>query len=388
MKYDFDEIIDRRGTDSVKWDLVECDLPMWVADMDFKAPPEVINALKNRIEHGVFGYTFVPDAWYESYINWWRDVHDFKMEKDWLLFSETILAAISSVIANMTLPGEKVILQTPEYNHFFYSINNNNRKVIENPLVFENGAYKMDFEDLESKMADPDARMLIISNPHNPTGNVWSKDDLIKIGDMAKKHNVIVVSDEIHCDIIRPGMGYVPFASASENCRKMSISCISPTKAFNIAGIKTAAVLVPDDALRKKTQAAIEAAEAGGPNTLSCTAAMTAYNEGKEWLRQMNEYVFDNRDLAEQYIKEEIPQLSVIKSDSTYLMWIDISRISDKSSEFTSCMRKDTGLFVSPGNLYGERDGRFIRMNIACPRKLLIKGLELLKRKADEIVNK
>ncbi|MBO7402983.1 MAG: pyridoxal phosphate-dependent aminotransferase [Lachnospiraceae bacterium] len=384
-KYDFDTVADRRNTDSIKWDVAENELPMWVADMDFKTAPEITEALKKRVEHGVFGYTDVNDEWYDAYINWWKNRHGFVIEKEWLMFCTGVIPAISSIVRKLTTPNEKVIIQTPVYNIFFNSIINNGCRVWESPLKYENGAYSMDFEDLEEKMADPQASLMILCNPQNPAGKIWSRDDLARVGELAKKYGVTVVSDEIHCDITEPGKLYVPFASVSDTCREVSITCIAPTKAFSIPGVQTAAIFVPDKFLRHKVWRGINTDEVAEPSVFALHAPIAAFNEGGEWLDEAREYLFENRRIAEKFVEEEIPQIRAVKGDATYLVWLDISKLGVESTEFAAFLRKETGLYLSAGSVYGDAGKHFLRMNVACPRVTLEDGLERLRRGVERL---
>lgn len=379
MKYDFDEIVDRRGTGASKWDVGENELPMWVADMDFKTCPAVIEALKNRVEHGVFGYTDVPDKWYEAYMTWWKDRHSFSMEKDWLIFCTGVVPAISSIVRKLTTPNEKVIIQTPVYNIFFNSIFNNGARPLESPLLYEDGMFKMDLLDLEEKMSDPQASLMILCNPQNPSGNIWSREELKKIGELAVKYGVTVISDEIHCDLTDPGYGYIPFASVSEECRRVSITCMAPTKAFNIAGLQTAAVCVPDKFLRHKVWRGLNTDEVAEPNVFACEAAVAAFEKGGDWLDELREYLAENKKIACDFIRNEIPGLNVVVSHATYLIWIDISSWGMDSKRAQKLLREKTGLFLSDGSIYGGNGRNFLRMNLACPRNVLMDGLKRLK---------
>lgn len=382
MKYDFDTVIDRRGTDSVKWNVGKNELPMWVADMDFRVAPEIEKAIKKRMEHGVFGYSEIPDEWYGAYMNWWRERHGFLMKKDGLLFCTGVVPAISSIVRKLTTPNENVVIQTPVYNVFFNSVLNNGCRVLENQLVYDstNCTYSMDLEDLEKKLADPQTTLMILCNPQNPAGKIWKRITLEKVGDLAKKHNVTVISDEIHCDITEPGKSYVPFASVSEVCREISISCIAPTKAFNIAGMKSAAVYAENPVLRHKAWRALNTDEIAEPNSFACIAAVAAFSEGGEWLDAMREYVSENRKRVCEFIKNEIPEISVVKSDATYLLWLDISKTGMESTRFAAEIRERTGLFLTAGSVYGEAGKNFLRMNIACPKATLEDGLNRLKK--------
>jgi len=257
MRYDFDTVINRRNTNSLKWNVKENELPMWVADMDFQTAPEIQAALMRRAEHGVFGYSAVPDEWYEAITGWWNKRHHFVIENQWLMFVTGVVPAISSAVRKLTTPGENVLVQTPVYNIFFNSIINNGRNVLESPLLYDGEQYSIDFADLEEKLESPQTTMMILCNPHNPVGKIWNKETLERIGTLCRKHHVIVLSDEIHCDLTAPGREYIPFASVSQDCRENSVTCIAPTKTFNLAGLQTAAIVVPGEALRNKMHRAI-----------------------------------------------------------------------------------------------------------------------------------
>ena len=275
--YDFGTPVARRGMDSLKWDVAEGELPMWVADMDFQTAPEIRQALMERMAHGVFGYSVVPERWYDAYIQWWKTRHGYTMERDWLIFCTGVVPAISSIVRKLTTPAEKVLIQTPVYNIFFNSILNNGRQVLESPLRYDGEAYGIDFADLEEKLSDPQTTLMILCNPHNPVGKIWDAETLRRIGALCKKYNVVVVSDEIHCDLTDPGTGYVPFASVSEECRENSITCIAPTKAFNMAGLQTAAVSVHNPVLRHKVWRGLNTDEVAEPNAFAVEAAVAAF---------------------------------------------------------------------------------------------------------------
>lgn len=384
-KYDFNAPVERRGTDSIKWDVGEGELPMWVADMDFKTAPEVTEALIKRAEHGVFGYADVDDEWYDAYIGWWRRRHGFEIKKEWIMFCTGVIPALSSIVRKLATPNENVLVQTPVYNHFFTSIANNGCRVSENVLTYKDGEYSIDFDDLEKKLFDPQTSLMMLCNPHNPVGKIWDRETLAKIGELAFKHGVTVISDEIHCDITRPGTDYIPFASVSETCKQISITCIAPTKAFNIAGLQSAAVFVPDPKLRHKVWRGINTDEVGEPNVFARVAPVAAFNEGEEWLDEMREYVWENRAVAERFVKDNVPDISIVPGDATYLLWLDLTKLNISSREAYKIIREKTGLFVTDGAIYGKGGDGFLRMNVACPRAYLDDGLERLKRGIDEI---
>ncbi|MBR5712225.1 MAG: pyridoxal phosphate-dependent aminotransferase [Lachnospiraceae bacterium] len=388
MKYDFDTIIDRRSSDSVKWDVSANELPMWVADMDFQAAPQIREALEKRLAHGVFGYADVSVRWRAAYANWWRDRHGFAMKGECLVYCTGVIPVLSSAVRKFATPNENVLVQTPVYPTFFNSIVNNGCRVLENPLIYENGAYRMDFADLERKMSDPQTSLMILCNPHNPIGKIWSREELAKVGELAKKHHVIVLSDEIHCDITAPGTGYVPFASVSDACREVSISCIAPTKAFNLAGLHTAAAYAEDPVLRHKIWRAVNTDEVGEPNSFAETAAIAAFTEGGEWLDEMRAYVFENRRYVAETLAAELPEVFVVPGEATYLLWIDLTAMGGSSEEIAHFLREKTGLFVSDGRHFADAGAEHIRMNVACPRALcedgvrrLIDGLRLWQKR-------
>lgn len=376
--FDFDKIVDRRESNSYKWDIADGELPMWVADMDFETAPAIKEVLQARVNHGVFGYNIVPDSWKNAYVKWWKERHQFEINPDWLIFSNGVVPTISSVVRKVTTPGENVLMLTPVYNIFYNSILNNGRHVLESPLRYEDGCYSVDFTDLEEKMADPQTSLLLFCNPQNPTGNIWSKEELKRVGDLCKKYSVIALVDEIHCDLTDSGFSYVPYASASEECRQNSIVCMAPTKAFNIAGLQTSAVMVADDVLRHRVNRGLNTDEVAEPNSFAIEASNAAWNEGGQWLDALRQYLMDNKEYVKNYLKEHIPEIKVVSSHATYLMWLDCSAITDDTRQLCEDIRKQTGLYMSYGKQYGGNGNYFIRLNIACPRKLVEDGMNRL----------
>ncbi len=379
MNYNFDEITDRRNTNSLKWSVGENELPMWVADMDFKTAPSVTEALTKRAAHGIFGYAVIPDEWYEAYMSWWKNRYSFKIEKDWLIFATGVVPAISSIVRKLTTPAENVLILTPVYNIFFNSILNNGRNVLECPLSYKNKEYSIDFEDLEKKLSDPQTTMMILCNPHNPIGKIWDKKTLKKIGDLCFEHHVTVISDEIHCDLTETGKSYIPFASVSEKCRMNSITCVAPTKSFNIAGLQTAAVIVPNEVLRHKVWRGLNTDEVAEPNCFAVSAAIAAYKEGGEWLDALRKYIDENRKFVSAFLEMNLPQITLIQSEATYLLWLDCSLLGGDSDQLQQFIRETTGLYLSTGKIYGSGGEHFLRLNIACPRSRLADGLNRLK---------
>lgn len=377
--YNFDEEVNRRNTGSLKWDVEENELPMWVADMDFKTAPEIREALENRVSHGVFGYNVIPEEWYQSYIHWWKKKHHFCIDRDWMIFATGVVPILSSVVRKLTTPGENVLIQTPVYNIFFNSIVNNGRNVLESPLHYEDGVYSIDFNDLEQKLSNPQTTLMILCNPHNPVGKIWDKKTLERIGELCFQHHVVVVSDEIHCDLTAPGKEYIPFASVSDVCRDNSIICVAPTKTFNLAGLQTAAAVVPDPVLRHKVWRALNTDEVAEPNSFAVTAAVTAFEKGEAWLNELKSYLQENKQLADDYLKEELPELSIVSLEATYLLWIDCGNITKTTDVLAEYIRNQPGLYLSAGSEYGEAGKEFLRLNVACTRQNLRDGLIRLK---------
>ena len=380
MHYDFDSKINRRDSYSLKWDVEENELPMWVADMDFQTAPEIRKAIGKRVEHGVFGYTIIPDEWYQAYQDWWERYHGFSLKKEWLVFCTGVVPAISSAVRKLTTPGENVLVQTPVYNTFFNSIVNNGRNVLESPLNYDGKEYFIDFARLEKDLSNPQTTMMILCNPHNPVGKIWDRETLAKIGELCARHNVIVFSDEIHCDLTAPGLEYIPFASVSDTCREISVTALAPTKAFNLAGLQTAAVAVPDPFLRHKMWRALNTDEVAEPNAFAVSAAVAAFTKGRPWLEELREYLQRNKQYVLEYLDRELPQLSVVSTDATYLLWIDCRKLTGTSNEFADHLRKTTGLFLIAGGEYGTGGEGFVRMNIACPMEVVKDGMERLKK--------
>lgn len=385
MTYSFDQVIDRRNTYSLKWDVKDGELPMWVADMDFQAAPEILIEIKKRCEHGVFGYSIIPDEWYQAYMDWWKSQHNLVIKKEWLLFCHGIIPAISCIIRQVTAPGDNIVIQTPVYNNFFPSIIKNERKVLESPLLYSENGYQIDFEDLEVKLSDEKTTMMLLCNPQNPGGRIWNKDELTRIGALCYKHNVMVVSDEIHCDLTDPGYEYTPYTSIDEKYIQNSISCISPTKSFNLAGLQSAAVLIPNESIYKKIERGFDTDEVAEANSFAITAAIAAFTKGKQWLKELNQYLYENKKSALEYIKTEIPQIKVVPSHATYLLWLDCTNITKDSMYLAEMIRKKTGLILSEGSIYGENGKQFLRLNIACSKVTLADGLKRLKEGIENI---
>ena len=385
-RFDFDEIVDRRGTDCLKWDGGEVDgvLPMWVADMDFRTAPCVTEALRKRVDHGVFGYEHVPDSYYEAVINWFGRRHGWRMRREWMIYTSGVVPAVSAVIKAMTSPGDKVLVQTPVYNCFFSSIRNNGCVMEDNKLVYADGAYTIDFEDFERRAADPQVKVFLLCNPHNPAGRAWTQAELGRMGDICMRHGVFVLSDEIHCDIVMPGYRYTPFASLSEEFLMHSATCTAPTKTFNIAGTQIANITAADEDVRSRIDRAININEVCDVNPFGVMALQAAYNHGEEWLEQLLAYLHGNYECLKRYFEENIPHIPVTKLEATYLVWLDCSAIGKPSKVITDELLHGHKLWLNDGEMYGEHDHPFVRVNIACPRSLMLEGLKRFERYARE----
>lgn len=382
MKYNFDEIIPRRGTNSYKWDTPEEEnvLPMWVADMDFRTAPAIIETLRRRVEHGIFGYTKVPQNYYDTIVKWFINRHQWEIDSQWIIYTSGVVPAISAIIKAMTIPGDKIIVQTPVYNCFYSSIRNNGCKMIANNLIYQEGRYTIDFDDLEHKAADPETKLLLLCNPHNPVGRVWTSEELQRIGDICLQNGVFIIADEIHCELTYEGHNYTPFASLSEEFRLRSATCISPSKAFNLAGLQIANIVAADGNIRSRIDRAINDNEVCDVNPFGVIATIAAYEKSEEWLDALRKYLWENYSYVRYFFKRDLPQYSVLPLEGTYLVWIDCRAAGIGSDNITSCLQNKQKLMVNSGTLYGPDGEGFIRLNIACPRKLLIDGLVRLAK--------
>ncbi|WP_221030223.1 MalY/PatB family protein [Actomonas aquatica] len=381
MRYDFDTVVQRRGTGATKWDASAdpASLPMWVADMDFPTAPAIIEALAERVRHGIFGYTHVPDAYYDAVIHWFARRYAFPLQREWLLYTSGVVPAISAILRALTQPGDGVILQTPVYNCFFSSIRNLQCRALANPLREVDGRFEIDFEDLERQAADPSARVLLLCNPHNPVGRCWTAAELRRLGEICLRHDVTVVSDEIHCDLIHPGFRHQPFATLAPEFLARSITCHAPSKAFNIAGLQIANVIVHDVDLRARIDRALNIHEVCDVNPFGVTATIAAYTAGEDWLDALRLYLFSNYKAVARELARHLPALKLTPQEATYLAWIDCRALGLSSAELTARLAEDAHLLVSPGTLYGEDGEGFIRLNLACPRATLKDGLSRLR---------
>lgn len=379
MKYDFDKIIPRRGTNSVKWDVAKDDgvIPMWVADMDFQAAPCIRQALKERMDHGVFGYTLVPNSYYESIISWFDRRHQWKIDRNWILYTSGVVPAISAIIKALTEPGGKVLVQTPVYNCFFSSIRNNGCTTAENALVRKGNSYEIDFDDFERQAVDEKTKVFLLCNPHNPAGRVWTPDELSRMNDICLKHSVKVIADEIHCELVMPGYKFTPFAAVSKACQDNCITTNSPTKSFNIAGLQIANIITNNDTIKRKIDRAININEVCDVNPFGVIALQAAYNEGESWIDQLNLYLWENYKVLKDFFQEHLPKLKVLKLEGTYLVWVDISATGLRADELTNELLQHGKVMVNSGTLYGKTTGAdYLRLNIAMPRSLMLEALQ------------
>ena len=360
----FDKITNRLNTNSIKWSGDENELPMWVADMDFEAPEEVSNALIERAAHKIYGYCDIPSDWNETIVNWRLKRYNHKIDKDDLLYCTSVIASISSTVRKITSPGENIVIQTPVYNIFYNCILNNGRNVLESPLVYEDGVYSIDFKDLEEKLSNKQTSMMILCNPHNPIGRAWSKEELAKIGELCHKYNVVLLADEIHCDLVDPSLVYIPFSSVNEVCKNISITCSSPTKTFNLAGLHTSYIYISNPYLKHKVWRAINTDEVAEANIFAITGATAAFTYGGAWLDELREYIYQNKLDFINMVEKELP-VHIIRSNATYLLWVDCSKICSDTVELVDFIKAETGLRVTAGKVYGECGKAFIRVNIA-----------------------
>lgn len=382
--YNFDEIIDRRASDSIKWATGNVfhkgdAIPLWVADMDFRAPQPVVDALVERARHGVFGYPIRSDAYYEAIISWFSRRHSWQIEKTWIVPNPGVVTALTVAVLSCTQPGDKVIVQPPVYFPFFSQVNNNGRQLLENCLKVENGRYEMDFMDLESKLHDPRSRMLVLCSPHNPVGRVWSADELRQAAELCLKYNVILVSDEIHCDLVFSGFHHTVASSLSAEIAQNTITLVAPSKTFNLAGLNSSAAIIPGAELRKRFAATTEAIHVGSSSVFGLLGLEVAYNQGEEWLDELLHYLECNLDVLDGFFKQRIPQIKVYRPQGTYLVWLDCRALGLAGSALRNFMLKQAGLGLNDGAAFGCGGEGFMRMNVACPRALLQQALEQLE---------
>ena len=402
-RYDFDELVDRRGTGCVKWDerpqvLAEASeqvradasagistnpdiIPLWVADMDFKAAPAIQEAVRKRAEHGVFGYTVVGDDYYEAVISWFQRRHEWTIHREEILYTTGVVPAMSVAIKALTMPGEKVLILSPDYNCFFSSVRNNGCEVLETILRRIGDTFEVDFEDFEAKCADEKTTVFLLCNPHNPCGRVWTKAELERMNDICMKYGVKVVSDEIHCELVMPGYQFQPFATVNEACRQNSVILNSSSKSFNIAGLQAANIICAQPEWRRRFDRAININEVCDLNPFGPVALIAAYNESEDWLDALNEYLWGNYQTLCAFATEHLPKWKICRLEGTYLPWIDITATEMTSQAYCDCLLSEAKVWVNPGTMYGPDSGEgYIRLNIACPRSRLLEALERIAK--------
>ena len=378
MKYDFDEIIERRGTGSVKWDESPSSdvIPMWVADMDFKAAPAILEAIRRRAEHGVFGYALVEDEYYDAIISWFQRRHQWTIRREEILYTTGVIPAMSCAIKALTMPGEKVLILSPDYNCFFSSIHNNGCEVLESVLRFSRNIpnrFEVDWEDFEHQCADEKTTAFLLCNPHNPTGRVWTREELQQMADICHRHQVHIISDEIHCELIMPDHQFCPMATVDDE----AIILNSPTKSFNIAGLQVANIICRNAEWRRRINRAININEVCDLNPFGPVALKAAYNESEAWIDELNQYLWDNYQALSDFVAQNIPQWKVMPLEGTYLVWVDVSLCCDNVTAYTDKLMQEAKVWLNPGTMYGAESGKgYVRINIACPRSRMMEALQ------------
>lgn len=381
--YNFDEIIDRRNSDATKWEALQMRwgrtdlLPLWVADMDFKTPPFIINALKNRLQHEVLGYTAKPQEWYDSITQWYKRRYQWDISSEMICFTAGVVPALAMAIHTFTEKGDKVLIQPPVYYPFSMVIENNGREMVTNPLVVKDGQYYIDFEDFEKKIQG--CKLFLFCNPHNPGGRVWTLEELQKIASICHKYGVLVISDEIHCDLTLPGHKHIPFACVSAEAQQNSIVLNAASKAFNIAGLATSYAVIQNPDICQKFRHFVEGNMFADGNVFAFRSVVAAYTEGEAWLGQMLQYVQGNIDFVIQYLKENIPQLGYIVPQASYLVFLDFRPLQLQYNEIVDICVEKAKLALNDGIIYGEEGKGFMRINLACPRSVVKQALDQLK---------
>ena len=391
QNWSFDEVIDRSETQSAKWDYFEKDLlPLWVADMDFRVPQPIINAIINRANHGIFGYSYFHSAYFDAVLNWFKRHYNWEIKKEWLAFTPGVIPAINMAIQSFSNPGDKIIVQNPVYYPFFGAIQNNGRRLLYNPLKRIGRRYQMDLDDLKRKIKDIRAKILILCSPHNPVGRVWTRDELINVGEICIENEILIISDEIHCDLILPGFTHTNFASISNNFAMNWITCTSLSKTFNLAGLQLSNIIIPNKKLRNSFINHIESVfipEEFGylPNDLSLVAFTAAYQKCDEWLNSLLIYLKQNVDFLKSFIRNNITQIEVIEPEGTYLVWLDFRKLGIDPDKMKNFLRQKARVVLDDGSKFGRGGEGFQRINIACPRTTLKKALERIHNAIKEI---
>ena len=384
MNFNFDKIIDRTNNFSAKWSEMNKNfgtnnlLPMWVADMDFLTAPCVMEALKDRLEQGIFGYTTRPSSYNESIVNWLDNRFSWKINQEWLMFSPAVITSISLLIQNLTQKNDKIMIQEPVYSPFHNIVESNERNLVISPLVkLDDGSYVMDYEDIESKIKD--VKIFILCNPHNPVGRVWTREELTRLGEICLKHNVLVISDEIHSDIILKNHKHTPFASISKEFRENTITCMAPTKTFNLAGLQSSFLVISNPYYYEVMDKAFSILDIKRNNAFSLVATEAAYNYGEDWLYELIKYIEDNVDFAIDYIKNHMPQLKVKKPEGTYLLWVDFSNLNVDKEDLKNALINKGRIALSDGSSFGIGGDGYYRINLACPRSMVLEGLKRIE---------
>jgi cystathionine beta-lyase len=381
----FNDVVDRKNTGSIKWDMMDQFqkpkdvLPLWVADMDFKAPEGVLKALKDRVEHGILGYTKPGDSYYEAVVNWMMRRHDWRIKREWIVITPGIVPALNFIVQAFTKVGDSVLVQRPVYNPFMEAVVNNGRKLVNSPLVLKNDRYEIDFEDVEKAIVENNVKLFILCSPHNPVGRVWNRDELITLGDICLKYNVFVVVDEIHHDLVFKGNKHIPFASLGEEYSKKCITCTAPSKTFNLAGLQLSNVIIENQEILQKLNSYLEGMALTMGNIFGIIGFEAAYNTGEEWLEELMDYIEDNKKMVQEFMAEKFPVIRVIDSEATYLLWVDFRGLGMRQEELNHFLLHEAKLWLNDGRIYGEEGDGFERINIACPRSLLEKGLKQLE---------
>ena len=382
MKYDFDTILDRQHTNSEKWDVKPGELPMTTADMDFKTAPEIMQAMKDKINAGAFGYEYPSQEYFDAVAHWYKIEHNAEAQTSWMRFATGVIPSITASVNHLSHTGDNVLLMEPVYNTFYNSILNSGRHALASQLKYDRSTYTYsgDWDDLEEKMSNPLTTLMILCNPHNPTGYVWSRDELMRIIKLAQKHGVIVISDEIHGDLVLKGPDYTPTFSLPEEYRQNLVTLVSTSKTFNVAALHAATGIVANPILRERFTRAINKYEVAEPNLLAIPGTIAAYTQGADWLHQLKKYLLDNREYLEQFISDNLPQLHVVPGTATYLVWIDVSEVTKDSNALAQKIRQETGLIINPGTYYHGNGNEFIRINIAYPLAQIKDGLTRLAK--------
>ena len=391
MKYDFDTIVDRYNTGSVKYDTAERSgmpadvMPMWVADMDFRAPDEIVSRMRQLCDFGVYGYTMVTDSYFDAVRNWFSSRFDWEVERKWLVTTPGVVFALSAAVKAFTEPGEGVLIQRPVYYPFTEVVENNGRVVVNSSLRYDKGSYAIDYEDLEAKLARDDVKLMLICSPHNPVGRVWTRDELSKVCRLCLKYNVKMVSDEIHADFVFSNREHVPLASLSEQVRENCVVCTAPSKSFNLAGLQISNIFIPNRDMRHAFRRELEKTGLFGVNMVGLCACQAAYESGGEWLDQLKEYLEGNIQFLKSFVNEHMPRIKVVDTEGTYLVWMDLQELNLVDQK--DFIVNKAGLWLDTGSMFGDEGRGFERINVACPRTVLEEALNRLKRAYDALTD-